>query len=60
MFITTLTLSAPRGRTHIAELQIITHEHKAELEICFPDYWYLAWTLKSFMCVGKNRRLNYQ
>lgn len=57
MLITRLTLSAPPGRTHMAELQIITHERRAELQIYFPGYWYLAWTLKYFMYVGKNWRL---
>lgn len=49
MFVTRLNLPAPPGRKYMAELQI-----------CFPDYWYLAWTSKTFMCVGKNWRLNDQ
>lgn len=39
MFITKVTISDLPGRTHMAELQITTHEHMAESQICFLDYW---------------------
>lgn len=54
MFNTKVTLSDLPGRTHMAELQISTHEHMAEFQIFF-------WIIGNLLGLQRlNWRLNDQ